>query len=144
VNTGIEGGTVIRNTAAVTCAQATKLRTGTAGVTVQNVAPLAAGDAYTTTATVPLVVAPPGVLGNDSDLNDDLLAATLEDGPVSGTLALAADGSFVYTPTLGYTGVVTFSYRADDGVEASNTATVMIGVYRAGYRAYLPLVIRDQ
>jgi uncharacterized repeat protein (TIGR01451 family) len=144
VNTGIGGGTVIRNTAAVTCAQATKLRTGMAEVIVQNVAPLAAGDAYTTTATAPLVVAAPGVLGNDSDLNDDLLAATLEDGPASGTVALAADGSFVYTPTLGYTGLVTFSYRADDGVEASNAATVTIDVHRVGYQLYLPLVIREQ
>jgi uncharacterized repeat protein (TIGR01451 family) len=144
VNTGIAGGTVIHNTAAVTCDQAPQRRIGVAEVTVQNVAPLAAADAYTTTTTMPLVVAPPGVLGNDWDLNDDLLAAALEDDPESGTLALAADGSFVYTPTLGEAGVVTFSYRADDGAEMSNTATVTISVHRVGYQVYLPLVVREQ
>jgi uncharacterized repeat protein (TIGR01451 family) len=144
VNTGIAGGTVIHNTAAVTCVQAPQRWIGTAEVTVQNVPPLATDDAYTTTTAIPLVVAAPGVLGNDSDLNDDLLAATLEDDPASGTLALVADGSFVYTPTLGGAGVVTFSYRADDGAETSNMATVTIGVHRAGYQVYLPLVVRDQ
>lgn len=44
-----------------------------------------------------LVVAAPGVLGNDSDPNDDLLSAQLVAGPVRGTLQLDADGAFEYT-----------------------------------------------
>jgi len=42
--------------------------------------------------------------------------------------ALAADGSFVYTPTPGFTGVDSFLYRATDGSGTSNLAMVTITV----------------
>lgn len=43
-----------------------------------------------------------GVLGNDTDPTQDTLTAVLVSGPSNGTLTLNADGSFVYTPGLGF------------------------------------------
>jgi hypothetical protein len=106
-----------------------------------NAPPVAAGDGYTTLAGTPLVVVAPGVLGNDTDAESDPLAALLGAPPYTGTLVLNADGSFVYTPALGFSGVLGYSYRATDGVAESNAAAVTINVLpRPAWRAYLPLV----
>lgn len=70
------------------------------------------------------------VLANDTDADGDLLTA--ETVPVSvpshGTLILRADGSYVYTPTTGYTGEDTFVYRVVDGNGGVATATVRLTV----------------
>ena len=95
-----------------------------------NLPPVAVDDGYSTAEDAPLVVAAPGVLGNDSDgdLPPNLLTAALDNGPVTGSLDLHADGSFVYTPTLNYNGVVTFTYYVDDGLAVSPSAVVAITV----------------
>lgn len=95
-----------------------------------DVAPIAQNDAYLTnaTSTKPLLVGAPGVLGNDSDANNDPLTAVLSTNPISGTVKLNPDGSFEYSPNSGMIGVDTFSYRANDGHLNSNTATVSITV----------------
>jgi VCBS repeat-containing protein len=98
------------------------------GCTVFSTPPVAADDGYSTAEDTSLTVATPGVLGNDSDADDDALMAVLVSTPTSGTLAFDADGSFVYTPTLDFNGVVTFTYRANDGTSDSNAATVTITV----------------
>jgi len=110
-------GTADSNTATVTIT-----------VTPVNDAPVAVDDGYSTPEDTPLTVAVPGVLVNDSDADGDALTAAQEAGPASGTLAFNADGSFVYTPTLDFNGVVTFTYHANDGIADSNTATVTITV----------------
>ena len=97
-------------------------------ITPVNDAPLAAGEAYSTTEDTPLAVAAPGVLGNDTDVENDPLSTILDSPPLLGELALAADGSFVYTPTLNFNGLVTFTYHADDGQSDSNVAEVAITV----------------
>ncbi len=82
---------------------------------------------------------------NDTDVEGDSLTAVLDSGPVSGSLVLNADGSFVYTPTLGYTGALTFTYTARDGMTPSAPATVTITVAAAPvteHKIYLPIVIR--
>ncbi len=48
--------------------------------------------------------------------------------PAHGTLALAADGSFTYTPASGFVGQDSFTYKANDGSLDSNVATVTISV----------------
>ena len=94
-----------------------------------NVAPTAINDAYSLVANSVLTVAAAnGVLANDVDPNGDALTATLVSGPTSGTLALNPNGSFTYTPTTGFTGTATFTYRASDGQALSNIATVTITV----------------
>ena len=111
-------GTVNGNTATVT-------------ITVgnpPNVPPVANNDSYTTAFQTPLTVPAPGVLGNDTDANGDPLTAVLLTGVTSGTLNLAANGSFTYTPAAGFTGTASFTYRANDGTAFSNSATVTITV----------------
>ncbi|MCO5198203.1 MAG: Ig-like domain-containing protein, partial [Anaerolineae bacterium] len=94
-----------------------------------NVAPVATNDAYGVSQNVTkAVIANDGVLANDSDANGDTLTAVLVTPPASGTLALAADGSFGYTPTNNFLGTVTFTYRADDSAVQSNLATVTLNV----------------
>jgi uncharacterized repeat protein (TIGR01451 family) len=106
-------------------------------------APVAAGDAYTTSVDLPLLIPAPGVLGNDQDPNDDPLTALLDSPPLSGTLLLHPDGSFVYTPTAGFVGLDAFTYHANDGLADSDPAMVVLAVVGHLDRfLYLPLVIR--
>ena len=71
-----------------------------------------------------------GVLANDSDANDLPLTAALAPGggPSHGTLTLNSNGSFTYTPTLGFDGTDTFTYIASDSVASSAPTLVTIDV----------------
>jgi len=71
-----------------------------------------------------------GVLANDSDPNGRTLTAALArgGGPSHGTLTLNADGSFTYTPTLGFAGTDTFSYIASDGLTSGPATLVTLTV----------------
>lgn len=91
-------------------------------------APVANPDAYTVNEDETLSVTAPGVLGNDSDADGDLLTAILVGGVSSGTLDLRSDGSFEYTPDLGFTGTDSFTYQASDGTETSAETTVTLSV----------------
>jgi len=94
--------------------------------------PQANPDSYTTS-TLPLSIpAAKGVLINDSSPNSNPLAARLITGPATGTVTLNADGSFTYSAPVGFTGTVTYTYVANDGVFDSNVATVTITVQGAG------------
>jgi VCBS repeat-containing protein len=93
-----------------------------------NNAPQANNDSYVTQVNVPKSVAAPGLLGNDSDPDDDPLTAVLVAGPANGTLELQADGSFLYTPDTGYIGSDNFTYQASDGDKVSNVAIVAMTV----------------
>ncbi|MGJ8641870.1 MAG: Ig-like domain-containing protein [Luteolibacter sp.] len=66
-----------------------------------------------------------GVLANDIDLNRDTLTATVLTTPTNGSLTLSTDGSFVYKPLDGFTGMDSFTYTCSDG-SLSSTATVSI------------------
>jgi hypothetical protein len=106
--------------------------TATVTVSVENVndAPVANNDNYSTNQDTTLTVLPAaGVLANDTDIDDASLTAVLVGGPSNASgFALNADGSFSYTPLPGFTGVDSFDYKADDGEEDSNIATVTITV----------------
>jgi VCBS repeat-containing protein len=103
-------------------------RTVTIVVNAVNDPPVAGNDAYTTAEDTALVVAAPGVLGNDSDVDSPTLTASLVTGPAHGTLALNADGSFTYTPAADFNGTDSFTYKASDGSLTSNVATVTLTV----------------
>ncbi len=90
--------------------------------------PTAAPDSYNTDEDIPLSVAAPGVLSNDSDLDGDSLTAVLDSSPITGGLTLNPNGSFLYTPPLNYFGVVTFTYHTWDGALASPTVVVTVEV----------------
>jgi CSLREA domain-containing protein len=97
-------------------------------ITLLNSPPQGMDDAYEADEDMPLVVAAPGVLANDSDVNGDGLTAVMATNPAHGTVTLNSNGSFTYTPEADYNGPDSFIYRADDGTDSSNLATVMITV----------------
>jgi hypothetical protein len=92
-------------------------------------APVAADDlTYSTPANTMLVIASPGVLGNDVSPSGSALSAVLQSVTTNGVLALNTDGSFAYTPNSGFSGADSFSYRASNANGTSNVATVRIQV----------------
>ncbi|RPI62384.1 MAG: hypothetical protein EHM50_04090, partial [Lysobacterales bacterium] len=93
-----------------------------------NVAPVAAGDDYSVARDDVLSIAAPGVLGNDADADGDALTARLVDDASRGTLSLGADGSFSYSPDIGFTGTDAFTYVASDGTSESAVTTVTVEV----------------
>ena len=52
-----------------------------------------------------------GVLANDTTVSSAIVS--LSSGPAHGTVQLAADGSFTYTPFDGFAGIDSFGYRAE-------------------------------
>ena len=115
--------------------------TVTITVTPVNDAPVAVNDSYSTSFQTLLTVTAPGVLGNDTDVDGDSLAAVLVVDVNNGILALAADGSFTYTPAIGFNGVDSFTYKANDGTLDSNIVTVTITV--TAYVNTPPVAVAD-
>ncbi len=91
--------------------------------------PVANNDAYTVSEDTSLTTTSTnGVLANDTTTSGDTLTAVVVARPGHGTLTFNSNGSFVYTPTIGYLGTDTFTYTADDGALVSNIATVSLTV----------------
>ena len=64
-----------------------------------------------------------------TDPDGDPLTYSVATGPASGTLsAIAADGSFTYTPTAGFSGTDSFTFQADDGSGTGVAATFTVTV----------------
>ncbi|WP_155948661.1 Ig-like domain-containing protein, partial [Mycobacterium sp. URHB0044] len=90
-----------------------------------NSAPIGAGDAFSGAEDNPVSG---NVLTNDTDPQNTPLTAILGTGPAHGTVMLATNGSFTYTPAANYSGVDSFTYQASDGTAVSESATVTITV----------------
>jgi hypothetical protein len=120
---------------AVISASAPGLASAQAGVTIldndsapsDGGLPTAREDIFTTTGRV-LRVEAPGVLVNDFDAHNDTLRAVLVRAPLNGTLALAENGSFTYTPQADFGGTDTFAYAAADATGRSLPVTVTVRV----------------
>lgn len=95
-------------------------------------APAANDDSYATpldtVLNTALTAANDAVLANDSDAEGAPLIAQLVSTVGTGSLALAANGDFTYTPPNGFCGSTSFSYRASDGVRLSVPSTAIIEV----------------
>ena len=103
--------------------------TGTVTVTVTpvNDNPVAVND--TATVTEDSAGVSGNVLGNDTDVDTGTtLTATLGASPANGTVTLAPNGTFTYTPAPDFNGTDSFTYTASDGTAVSNVATVTITV----------------
>ncbi|ROP74739.1 CshA-type fibril repeat protein [Curtobacterium sp. PhB115] len=100
------------------------------GLVTITVTPTATNDKASTTAGKPVTVAGPGVLGNDH--GSDLTVVTSGTAK-HGTVSIAADGTFVYTPAKGFSGTDTVTYRARDasGQQVDATVTVTVGIAAA-------------
>lgn len=105
---------------------------GTATVTINvaavNDAPTASNDSFQILVSRTLNVRAPGLLINDNDIDGDTLTVSLVTGVSHGTLVLASNGSFAYTPPSGYLGPDGFSYRASDGSLTSPPRVVTLSV----------------
>jgi VCBS repeat-containing protein len=103
--------------------------TVTINVTAVNDAPVAYPDTYTLdedTHVAPAAL--DGVLGNDKDVDTQVLTAVLVHGPSHGQLTLNPDGSFSYQPSPNFNGTDTFTYRANDGSALSDEVSVTLVV----------------
>ncbi|MGI9291202.1 MAG: Ig-like domain-containing protein, partial [Gammaproteobacteria bacterium] len=90
--------------------------------------PVATTDSYSLDQDTTLNEVAPGVLGNDTDADEDALTASLVSGPTNGDLTLNSDGSFSYTPNPGFSGADSFSYLANDGTDDSSSTTVTLTI----------------
>lgn len=102
-----------------------------------NDAPVAQNNFYFVQGGMPFNLGAPGVLNNDSDIDGDPLTAVWFSGPSNGTLTLNPNGSFTYTPNATFSGMDFFQYRAFDGNDFSNVATVTLQVNHA------PVAVND-
>ncbi|TZF81845.1 tandem-95 repeat protein [Pedobacter sp. BS3] len=70
------------------------------------------------------------VATNDSDVDHDVLRFTVKDYPKHGTLAQfdSSDGTFIYVPDAGFSGVDIFTYTACDPSGLCDDATVILSV----------------
>jgi hypothetical protein len=91
--------------------------------------PLAASDGFSLNEDGALTSPAPGVLANDSDPAGRPLTAVLVNGPANAaSFSMSADGSFSYTPTVNFNGTDTFTYKANNGTDDSNVATVTLTI----------------
>ena len=102
--------------------------TVTINVACVNDPPVAQNDTLGTDEDTPLIVPPAGVLGNDRDVDGDVLSAVLDSIPAHGSVTLNGDGSLTYTPAANFNGGDSFTYHANDGTDDSNVVTVTVTV----------------
>jgi uncharacterized delta-60 repeat protein len=104
----------------------------TVTITINPVAdePVAVMDSYTVPEDIETsIAADAGVLANDTDADDDVLTAVLDEGPShAASFTLNANGSFTFDPVDDYTGSDSFTYHAYDGGLASNIVTVTLNI----------------
>jgi Bacterial Ig domain len=91
-------------------------------------APTTVNDSFATAVNTPLTIPAPGVLANDNSNGGGAMTAALIAGPSNGALTLGTDGSFTYTPSPGFSGGDSFTYRAVNAGGPGNNATVTISV----------------
>jgi len=98
----------------------------TAHFVLFNTPPVAVDDSSATVEAIPVVIS---VLSNDTDGEGNSLIVAWVGLPAHGTAVISPDGlTILYTPVAGYTGIDTFTYKANDGFADSNEATVTINV----------------
>jgi VCBS repeat-containing protein len=102
-----------------------------------NSAPVTTADTYDVDEDMTLtVIEPNGVLNNDSDVDTDFYGDTLSvveagvinaDGAIGGSITMASNGTFTYTPPLNFNGDATFSFNVTDGLlQTASSLTITV------------------
>lgn len=101
--------------------------TSTVTVTVNpvNDAPEAVDDTASTPFNTPVTIA---VLGNDSDVDGDVLAVTGTPTSADGTVVVNGDGTITFTPNTGFTGTAVIDYTITDPDGLTDSAQVFVTV----------------
>ncbi len=111
---------------------ATNLDTAIVTITVTpvNDAPVAVADAFVITQATILSVAAPGILANDTDVDNAIITVVAPTGHSGNPawLGVNPDGSLFFAPDATFAGVYTFNYTVTDGTATSAPATVTITV----------------
>ncbi len=113
------------------CEDANPTICDTATVTIQVIPDngnivVANDDAYNGFAETPIMG---DILLNDFDPEGNNFTVTDNTEPLNGTLVIAPDGTFTYTPDAGFLGTDSFTYTITDDLGAMDTATVYFTVY---------------
>lgn len=106
-----------------------------------NDAPIAVEDLFGTPENTILSVPAPGILANDSDVDNPTLSIVLVTNPSHGQLSPVSDGGFSYEPDPDFFGTDYFYYRAFDGAAESGVTTVTILV---GHKNMPPVANGDE
>jgi hypothetical protein len=142
---GISPGDTVTSTVTITnnsgvTANGATLSETPSGLTLGSVVitPIAVNDTYSVVGNTQLTVnAANGVLANDIDFNNDTpagstptMTAISATNVVGGSVTLNLDGSFTFTPTIGFSGQASFQYTAHDAAAGNSdkTATVTLNV----------------
>ena len=96
----------------------------TVTINSDNVPPVAVDDTGSTSTNVPITLP---VLANDTDANGHSLTISDVTQGANGTVTFT-DGTVIYTPNNGFSGIDSFTYTADDYWWGYDTATVAISV----------------
>jgi len=107
------------------------------GLSAANNPPTAESQSLSTLQDTPLNITLSG-----SDLDGDTLTYSIIDGPSNGILSGTAP-DVIYTPNTGYVGNDSFTFKANDGEEDSNIATVSITVTQSSTTLPTPWVNQD-
>jgi outer membrane protein OmpA-like peptidoglycan-associated protein len=99
--------------------------TATVNITVRIAPPVAAPDTASTPVNTPVTL---NVLANDSDPAGEALSLIAVGTPANGSVSFEASGSVVYTPSAGFIGSDSFSYRVRNasGIEAQGQVSVTV------------------
>jgi VCBS repeat-containing protein len=92
-----------------------------------NDGPVAVADSANVNQNAVLTLTAAQLLGNDTDIDGDVLSIESVQGGVNGTVSIV-DGDVVFTPTAGYHGPASFTYTVNDGHGGTSTATVNVTV----------------
>ena len=94
----------------------------------ENDPPISTDDSYNVNEGATLNIGAPGVLGNDTDANNDTLQATLQTGPNHGSLTFNSNGSFTYVHNGSETTSDGFTYLVSDGKGGTDVGTVQLNI----------------
>ena len=107
---------------------ATTAQTLTVTVQGRNDSPITTADTINIDYQTPLVITSAMLLGNDTDLDGDVLYIAAVNSGVGGTVELQSNGNLLFTPDAGFKGLGSFEYTASDGHGGTTTESVTVDV----------------